>query len=167
MNAQVPNRISVTTNPTFWDHFIGSLLLIRYQRGFIVLHAVFPLFGLFLMMTPFLGYRLGPIEILLALFCFAFTPLITALAVWSAGRQNKMAHGPVTYVFDSEGVHTSGSAFSLTIQWSGILRMRRLKRFLFVFIAPARAYCIPLRDLSRPDDLGRLLTMAGEHGSFR
>jgi len=167
MDAQAPNRISVTTNPTFWDHFVGSLLLIRYQRGFIVLHAVFPLFGLFLLMTPFLAYRLGPIEILLALLCFSFTPLITALAVWAASRQNKLAQGPFTYVFDSEGMHTSGPAFTQTIQWSGIRRLCRLRRFLFVFIAPARAHCIPLRDLSHPDELDRLLTLAGEHTSCR
>jgi hypothetical protein len=99
----------------------------------------------FLLMTPFLGYRLGPIEILLALLCFCFTPLVIALAVWAAGRQNKLAHGPVTYVFDSVGMHTSGPAFTQTIQWSGIPRVPRLKRFLFVFIAPARAHFIPLR----------------------
>src|SRR5213594_366398 len=156
MDAQAPNRISVTTNPTFWDHFVGSLLLIRYQRGFIVLHAVFPLFGLFLLMTPFLGYRLGPIEILLALLCFSFTPLITALAVWAASRQNKLAQGPFTYVFDSEGMHTSGPAFSQTVQWSAIPRMRLSKRFLFVFLSPARAHCIPLRDVSDSEDLKRL-----------
>src|SRR5437660_11593650 len=104
MNVQAPNRISVTTNPTFRDQFVGSLLLIRYQRVFIVFHVAFPLFGVFLLMTPLLGYRLGPVEILLAVLCFSFTPLIIALVVWAASRQNKMAHGPVTYVFDSEGM---------------------------------------------------------------
>jgi hypothetical protein len=162
MDAQTPNRISVTTNPTFRDYFVSSLLLMRYQPVFVVLYALFALFGLFLLMTPFLGYRLGPIEILLALLCFSFAPLITALTVWAARRQ-KMSKGPITYVFDSTGMHTSGQAFTQSIQWSGIVRVRRSKRFLFVFIAPARAHCIPLRDLSHPDDLDRLLAMADMH----
>lgn len=157
----------MTTNPTFWDQFVGSIFLIPYQRVFIVLHVAFPSFGIFLLMTPFLGYRLGLVEILLALLCFSFTPLLIALAVWAASRQNKLAHGPVTYVFDSEGMHTNGPAFTQTIRWPGIPRVRRLKRFLFVFIAPARALCIPLRDLAHPDDLERLLTMAAEHTSSR
>jgi hypothetical protein len=167
MSAQIPNRISVTTNPSFRDHFVASLLLIRYQRVFMVFHVVFPSFGIFLLMTPLMGYRLGPIEILLALFCLSFTPLIIALTVWAAGRQNKLAHGPVTYVFDSDGMHTSRPAFTQTIQWSAIPRVRRLKRFLFVFIAPARAIFIPLRDLSHPDDLDQLLALAAEHTSSR
>jgi hypothetical protein len=157
----------VTTNPTFWDQFVGSLLLIRYQRVFIIFHLIFPACGLFLLLTPFLGYRLGPVEILLALVCFSFTPLITALGVWSAGRQGKIAQGPITYVFDTEGMHTNGPAYTQTIHWSGIVRVHRLKDFVFVFIAPARAFCIPLRDLSHPDDLNRLLAMAGEHTCSR
>jgi hypothetical protein len=157
----------VTTNPAFWDQFVGSLLLIRYQRAFIIFHLVFPAFGLFLLMTPLLGYRLGPVEILLALVCFSFTPLVTAFAVWLAGRQGKISQGPITYVFDTEGMHASGPAFTQTIHWSGIPRVLRSKGFVFVFIAPARAYCIPLRDLSHPDDLSRLLAIAGEHTRSR
>src|SRR3954447_6718820 len=162
MSVQVPNRISVTTNPSFWDHFVASLLLIRYQRLFLVFHVVFPLFGVFLLATPFLGYRLGPIEVLLALFCFCFTPLLIGFAIWAARRQNKLAQGPVKYVFDSEGMHTSGPAFTQTIRWSGITRVRRVKRFLFFFVAPARAHFIPLGDLSDPGDLDHLLVMAAE-----
>ncbi len=157
----------MTTNPGFSDQFVASLLLIRYQRVFLLFHLVFPAVGVFLLMTPVLGYRLGPVEILLALPCLFFTPLIIALAVWAAGRQNKLSRGPVTFVFDAEGVHTKGPTFTQTVQWSGIPRVRRIKRFLFVFIGPARAILIPLRDLSHPEDLNRLLTMAAEHTSSR
>jgi hypothetical protein len=167
MSAEVSNRISVTTNPRFSDQFVASLLLIRYQRVFLLFHLVFPSFGVFLLMTPFLGYRLGPIEILLALPCLFFTPLVIALAVWAAGRQNKLARGPITYIFDAEAVHTNRPAFTQTIQWPGIPRVRRLKRYLFIFIGPARAIFIPLRDLSHPEDLDRLLAMAAEHTSSR
>ena len=155
----------MTTNLSFWDQFVASLLLIRYQRLFMVFHLVFPSFGVFLLMTPFLGYRLGSVEILLALPCLFFTPLIIALAVWAARRQNKLAPGPTTYVFDAEGLHASGPSFTQTIQWPGILRVRRLKRFLLIFVGPARAIVIPLRDLSHPEDMDHLLEMAAEHTS--
>jgi len=167
MSTQAQNRISVTTNPTFWELFVASLALIRYQGWLIIVHTVFPLAGLFLLMTPFMGYRLGAVETLLALSAFSFTPLITALAIWSTRRRNKLAHGPFTYVFDSEGMHTSGPAFSQTVQWSAIPRMRLSKRFLFVFLSPARAHCIPLREVSDSEDLERLRILASEHTSFR
>lgn len=156
----------MTTKPGFWDLYVASLLLIRYQRVFIIIHLVFPAFGVFLLITPFMGYQLGPTEILLAAFCFSFTPLVVALSVWAAGRQSKWATGPVTYVFDSEGMHTSGPTFTQTIRWSGIVRVRCLKRFLLVFIAPARAHCILLRDLSH-EDLERLLWLAAERTNSR
>ena len=162
MNTQVPNRVSVTTNPSFWDFFVAALLLTPHRRVLIVFHLAFPVGGVLILMTPFLGYHLGPKEILLALCCFSFTPLLIALALWAANRQNKLAPGPITYVFDSEGMHVTGPAFTQTIQWSGILSVRRLKRFLFV-IVPARTHFIPLRDLSHPHDLDFLMGIAEEH----
>jgi hypothetical protein len=160
MTTTSPDRISVTTNPTFWEIFVASIILLRYRWQFIILHAIFPLAGLFLLLTPFItGDRIGPVEILLALLAFSFTPLITALAVWQTRRRNKLAQGPFTYFFDAEGMHTSGAAFSQTILWTAIPRIRRSRQFLFIFIAPARAYCIPMRAIGDSrffDDLRRI-----------
>lgn len=167
MSVEIPNRVCITTQPTFWELFLGSLVLIRYQGWLVILHAVFPMAGLFLLMIPLMGNRLGPDEILLAALAFSFTPLITALGVWSARRRNKLAQGPFTYTFDAAGMHTSGSAFDQTIRWSAIPRIRLSKRFLFVFIAPARAHCIPLRSLTDTEDLARLRSIAGERTDFR
>ena len=168
MDTQVLNRVSIATQSTFWDLFLGSLLIIRYQGWFMIFHIVFPLAGLFLLTTPFTtGDRLGPVEILLALLAFSFTPLITALAVWSARRRNKLTNGPFTYAFDAEGMHTNGAAFNQTIRWSAISRVRRTKRFLFIFISPIRALCIPIKSLTVPEDLDRLRSIASEHTDFR
>jgi hypothetical protein len=167
MTTGIQNQITVTTNPTFAELFVASLTLIRYQGWLIILHTVFPLAGLFMISTPLMGYRLGPVEILIALLAFSFTPLITALALWLSRRRNKLATGPFTYVFDSEGVHTSGSTFSQTIKWSAIPRVRQSKRFLFVFLGPARAHCIPLGDVGDVDALDRLRALASENTSFR
>lgn len=146
---------------------MASLVLLRHRWQLIILHAVFPLAGLFLLSTPFItGDRLGPIEVLLAILAFSFTPSVTALAVWSARRRNKLAQGPFTYSFDAEGMHTSGEAFSQTIRWSAIPRVRWSRRFLFVFIGPAKALCIPLRVISDPGFADHLRRLAGERTDF-
>lgn len=168
MSTQVSDRVSITTDPTFWDLFIASLAMIRYRGSLVFAYSVFPLAGLFLLLTPFItGDRLGPVEISLALLAFSFTPLITAFAVWSGRRRNTLARGPFTYAFDKDGMHTSGAAFNQTIHWSAIPRVRRSARFLFIFVSPARAYCIPLRFVSDPKVLEQLCTLAGERTDFR
>ena len=164
-NQQSEGGISLTTDASFWELFIGSLTLIRYQGWIILVHTIFPLAGLFLISTPLLGYRLGPVEVLLALLAFSFTPLVTALAVWAMQRGNALAQGTIAYSFDAEGLHTSSPTFTQTIKWAAIPRVRRTRRFLFVFLTPIRAVCIPLRLVS-PQDLEKLCTWAKEHTSF-
>jgi len=142
---------------------VASLILLRYRWPLIIVHAIFPLAGLFLLLAHLItGEPLGIVEILLAILAFSFTPLITALAVWSARRRNKLAQGPFTYSFDAEGMHTSGEAFRQTIRWSAIPRIRCSRRFLFVFIGPARAHCIPLRVISDPEFFDHLRLLAGQ-----
>jgi hypothetical protein len=166
MSGEIQTRVSVTTQPTFWELLLGSLTAIRYQRWLMLVHAIFPLAGLFVLMTPLLGYRLGVKECMIAILSFLFTPLITAFAIWSARRRNKLVEGPFTYTFDAEGMHTSGSAFEQMIRWSAIPRIRLSKRFLFIFLAPARAHCIPLRSLSMPEDLNHLRSLARGRTDF-
>lgn len=167
MSSSIPNHISVTVTPTFGELFIASLILLKYRRGLLIIHAIFPLFGLYLLMTPFMGYGLGIIEILLALFLFSFTPLVTALQIWFSRRYNKLAQGPFTYSFDANGVHTTGEAFHQTIHWTAIPRVRYSPRFLFIFIAPAQAFCIPLRTINNPRFLDELRRIAGEQTDFK
>ena len=166
MSAEVSDRITITVNPSFSETYFASLILIRYQGPVLIVHAVFPLAGLFFLMTPLLGYRLGPVEIALGAVGLLFTPLVTALGVWAA-RRSKLAQGPFTYAFDSEGMHITAQAFNQTLRWSGISRVRRSKRFLFIFIARARAYCIPLRAVTAPDFLDRFCILASAHTDFR
>ena len=167
MSSEIPTRVSINTQPTFWELFLGSLVVIRYQRWLVIVHAIFPLAGLFVLLKPLLGYRLGPEEIILAVLAFSFTPLITVLAIWALRRRNKLAEGPFNYTFDSDGMRTAGSAFEQMIRWSAIPRIRISKRFLFVFIAPSRAHCIPLRSLAVPEDLNHLRSIASGRTDFR
>jgi hypothetical protein len=168
MNTSVPNHVSVTVNPTFMELFVASLMLIRYQGALIFVHAIFPLAGLFLLVFPFcVGLYPGMAEVIPALLAFSFTPLITALALWSARRRNTLTQGPFTYSFDSEGMHTSGATITQTIKWPAISRVRQSKRFLFVFISPVKAFCIPLKALNDQRVLGEVRSIAGQHTDLR
>ncbi len=162
-STQLPERVSVTSNPSFGELFLASLVLIRHQGALMLIHAVFPLAGVLVLVTPFLvGRGPGPVEIGVAVLGFAFTPLVTALAVWQARRRNKLAQGPFTYSFDAEGMGTSSPAFDQTIRWAAIPRVCRAGRFLFVFMSPSRAHCIPTR-FFEPGDLEQVLAIAKAH----
>lgn len=168
MSTPVPNRVSVTINPTFCDLFIASFALIRYQFALMIVYAIFPLAGLFMLVFPlYVGNRLGLLPVIGALFAFSFIPIIMALAVWSARRRNKLTQGPFTYSFDSEGMQISGGTFNLTIKWSAIPRVRQSKHFLFVFTAPARAQAIPLKALIDQGALDKVRSIAGQHTDLR
>jgi hypothetical protein len=161
MSDAAPDRISVTSNPTFWELLMASLLSLKYRPIALVVFAAFPLAGLFLLLTPLMGYRLGMQEILMAFSAFAYTPLIMALSIWTLRRRNKLAQGPFTYSFDAEGMHTSGAAFKNTVLWAAIPRIRCSRRFLFIFISPRSAHCIPLHAITDPRFLDELRKIAG------
>ena len=168
MSSPTSNRVSVTVNPTFWDLYIATLKVIRYQRVLIVVHALFPLAGLVIFVGSIVERdRFGAEEVVLILVCFSFTPLITAWALWVARRRNKLAQGPFTYTFDSEGIHTSGATFSQTIKWPAILRARQSKRYLFIFISPSRALCIPLQELNHQGVLDQVRDIVRQHADLR
>jgi YcxB-like protein len=168
MNTAAANPVSVTVNNTFWDVYVASLTMIRYQGALMVVHAVFPLAGLFLIFGSVrAGFRFATDEVLVILLAFSFTPLVTVLAVWANRRRNKLAKGPFTFSFDAEGIHVTNDALDQIIKWPGILRVRESKRFLFIFLSPSRAYCIPRKALMEQGVLDEVLSIACEHADFR
>jgi hypothetical protein len=168
MNTSAPDRASVTVTPTFWDLFTAALTLIRYQGVLIIVHSIFPLAGLFILVSPFyLGHTLQLGDVGMALLAFLFTPLITAFSIWMLRRRNKLAEGSFTYTFDSEGMHTSGSTFDQNIKWPAILRVRQSKRFLFFFISPTRAHCISMAALKNQEVFDAVCDIAKKHTDFR
>src|SRR5260221_3014422 len=168
MNTPAESRVSVTVTPTFFELFVATLSVIRYQGAFIVFHAIFPLAGLFLLCTAvYVGRGLTMSAALIALLTFSFTPLITSLSIWIARRTNRLAQGSFTVSFDSEGMHTSGSAFSQTVKWAAIPRVRQSKRFMFFFSSPLRASYVPLAALRAAGSLETVRRIAAEHTDFR
>ncbi len=145
-----------------------SLTLIRYQGALMVVHAIFPLAGLFLLFTAvYVGRGLTMSAAFIALLTFSFTPLITAISIWLARRRNKLAQGSFTVSFDSEGMHTTGSTFSQTLKWAAIPRVRESKRFMFFLISPSRASYVPLAALRAAGSLETVRRIAAEHTDFR
>ena len=169
MSASTPNGISVTitTRPTFLELFVVQLvfvrLLARYRWHSIIVisNAIFLLAGVFTLVTQLVipvGHGLA--QFTPALLAFSYTPLCAATAAWSV-RRNKLAQGSCTYSFDSEGMHTKGELVSQKFLWPAIPRIYCSRRFLFIFIGPAAAFCIPLRTISDPrflDDLRGIAT---------
>jgi hypothetical protein len=168
VNTPDPSHVSVTVTPTFWEVYLASLAMMRFNLWLIPFRAVFPLAGLFILIAPFLlGRSFGAQNIFLAMLAFFFTPLVTALNVWQARRRNKLAEGPLIYLFDSEGLHTTGGAFSQTIKWTAIRRVRQTKRFLFFFISPSRALYIPRRAVTDPESMNTIVALASANSDFR
>jgi hypothetical protein len=168
MNSTAPQPVSLTFNPSFWDVFIASITLMRYQGMLVCLHAIFPLAGLFILLLPYyVGRRLEAEHVLIAMLAFLFTPLVTALTVWSVRRRNKLARGPFTFTLDSNGIHTRSTAFTQTIQWAGILKTRRSKTFLFIFVSPTRAISIPLKALREQGILEEVVSLVRQHTDFK
>lgn len=168
MNPSETRTISITVNPSFWELFVASLTLIRYNGLHVCVHAVFPLAGLFILVfRSWTGRPFGAEHVLIALLTFSFTPLITALAVWSARRRNKTAQGPFTYTLDANGVQTSSAALAQTIRWAGILKSRRTKIFLFLFISPTRAIAITLKILKRCGVLEQAVAIVRQNTDFK
>ena len=133
-----------------------------------LIHALFPLAGLGMLVLILLSDRpVTVLDIAMILLALLFTPLILAFAIWNARRQNKLAQGPFTYSFNSEGMHTTGSAFEQTIKWSAIPRVRQSKWFLFVFISPMAAHAIPLRAFRGQGVLETVRSIAAQHTDFR
>ena len=169
MSASTPNSLSVTitTRPTFLQLFVATLVLIlvsvRYRSRSIIIisHAIFLLAGVILLVTPLIiSFGHGLAQFTPALLAFSYTPLCAAIGAWSLSR-NKLAQGSCTYSFDAEGMHTKGELVSQKFLWPAIPRIYCSRRFLFIFIGPAAAFCIPLRTISDPrflDDLRGIAT---------
>jgi hypothetical protein len=105
-------------------------------------------------------------EVIIVLLLFSYTPLETFAAsvkMWMARRRNKLAQGPITFGFDSEGLHVSGVAFDSAIKWTAITRVRQSKHFLFIFTSTYSPLYIPVKTLTDQGVLDDVRTIVREH----
>jgi hypothetical protein len=169
MDAAAPQRLSVTVNPTFRETFMASMALIRYQRWRILLHAVFPAIGVFILLFVASLEKREAADwgiLVLVPVALGFTPLVSALTIWFSRRNSKLAQGPFTYSFDSGGMHFCGKMFEQKILWAALPRVRRTRRLIFIFIDPNRAFFIPLHSVPDPQFFEGMRALAGTQTDF-
>lgn len=143
------DSVTVEVSFPYWTAYRAALEIILHSPFQLVVSALFPLGGMYLIYLWISHHHsVSPTDVLLVIVCFAFTPLITAMSLFLARRRNPLSKGPFKYTFDNVGIHASGEAFSMNVNWSAINKVRESRRFMFFFFAPARAHCIPLQQLS-------------------
>lgn len=141
-------KLEVQITFPFWVAYKASLQIIRWSPLQLVLSAVFPLTGVFIVYLWIIQHHAVEVtDIPLLFVCFFFTPLIVALTMFLARRKNPLSRGPFAYVFDADGIHTNSPTFSASFKWAAILRIRESNSFLFFFVAPGRAHSMPLDQL--------------------
>lgn len=154
-------QITAPISFPFWTAYRATLQVILRSPFQLVISSVFPVTGLFLLylwLTHNHPITLGNIGLLLL--CFFFTPLVTVLSLFLARRRNPLAQGPFIYSFGPEGIHASGEAFTMSIKWAAVQKVAESGSFMFFFIAPARAHCIPLAQLKAAGCLDSVRALA-------
>ena len=156
---------TITVNPTFWELFMAALLMIPYQGKMIVVHAIFPLAGISCLFLPsLLGQPFRVSLIIPVLLGLLFTPIVLASGLYTA-RKSKLAQGPFTYRFDDEGIHIAGASSSQTIKWSGIVKVRKTTRFLYIFVGPAMAHAISMKALKEQGVFDKVSALMQRHSN--
>jgi len=163
-SMSLEDRITFQISFPFWSAYLATLQIILRAPLQLAVSAVFPAWAIYLIYlwlwtTP--HYPVGVGDVAIAIGCFFFTPLVTALSLFLARRRNPLAKGPFTYTFDSDGIHVSGDAFEMKLKWPAIRKVRESGSFIFFFTASARAQCVPLarvRATGQLDDLRQLVT---------
>ncbi len=174
MNPAIPYRLTVTVTPSFWDAYSAVLTVMRQGFWRIVILSIFPLAGVstiaLLVYEIATGHRMGMAETLKGLFIslisLTFPLYLPALLIWLARRNSRHLLGSVEYAFDAEGMHLSGSTFQQSLSWSAILRVRRTRKFILIFLTQKMVYPMPLRQVSDPQFFENLRALGGERTDF-
>lgn len=147
--------------PTFGEQYLASFAVLRRSLIQLIAGAVFPLMGFALLVTIVALERRAPTphECLVIGFTLAFTPLMTAFAVWMYRRKNRLVQGAHRITFEDEGIRVTAPAFDTLLRYSAIRKVAETKRFLLLFFSAYGAQYIPKRIISHEqlDTLRRLL----------
>jgi hypothetical protein len=140
--------IALTVRFPFWTAYRANLVLVRYMPLSLIVSFIFPCAGIYLVYMLIRYHQpLTLLNVVIILAAFLFTPLILALSLLMTRRKNPLAVGPFKTSFDDEGIHSSAETFNSTIKWKAVTRVVETRSFIFLFIAPRRAQCIPLADI--------------------
>jgi len=136
--------------PTFSEQYLASFAVQRRSPIQLIAAALFPLMGLFIIVTIVAFERRAPTayEFLIIAFALAFTPLITAFTVWMYRRKNRLVQGAHRITFEDEGVRVAAPTFETLLRYSAIRKVAETKRFLLLFFSAYGAQYIPKRIIS-------------------
>ena len=141
-------RIRVIVSFSYWLACQASFQIIWHLPTQLIVFWLFPLVGVGLICFLLLsGYSIGWLAIVAVVLCFLFDPFVILITVFLVRRSNPLAKGPFEFIFDSEGIHISGEAFSTSLQWPVFRRVIESKNFIFLFFSPRQAQCLPIAQL--------------------
>jgi hypothetical protein len=141
---------------SFQEQYIATLSVLFRIPLQIVVSAVFPLGGLFLLLFSIATDSLSLANLAVILLCFGFTPLLTALGVWLHRRRNMTSVGPFVYEIDDQNIRVTGGVFELKLAWQGIHKVVETKRFFLFFVSPRMAQFLPKRAVTNAEQLSEL-----------
>lgn len=151
------DRIVLQVAYPYWTAYRANLELLLRSPARLLIASAFPLAGIFIL------FLWGPqrhtchfADLLFLTGCFLFPPLIIAMSLFIVRRKNPLSEGPFTYTFDEQGVHACGEAFSLSIKWSAVRKVQESNSFMFFFISPRSAHCIPIAQVTLVGQLDAL-----------
>jgi len=158
--------VSVKVHNSFWTAYRAGLRVLIYNPIALALCTAFPVLGFYLIYL-FVKWAHSPTagESLLVVFSLGFPFFITALAQFMLRLKNRLAKAPYTYTIDDEGICTATDMASSDLKWSAIVRVVETKRYLFFFIAPTRAFYLPVAQLRLSNQLEQLRELVKSHVS--
>jgi predicted MFS family arabinose efflux permease len=143
--------------PSFREQFLATLAVQRRSTIPLISAAVFPLMALYLLYAIVVhgGRTPTAYELMIIVFAFSFTPLVTGLTVWMHRRKNRLVQGVYRFMLDDVGIHVSAPAFETVLKYSAIRKVVETKRFFLLFFSANAAQYIPKRAI--PDgEIGTL-----------
>jgi hypothetical protein len=159
-----PLKLEASFQPTYRERVQAEWTLMLENKPVLLLNALFPASGLFLLWLAFRHPEAVPGWSLLAAFLgLGFVP---AIFLYNTLRGHKFTVecGPYTYSFDPEGVHVTTPLAQAVHRWPGILRVRCIRGNLLLYYSKRCAYFVPLRALPGPPATQRIQQLASAGG---
>ena len=162
--AEQSQEINLSFTFTLWRRIRASFLLLLQRKRTVIVAAVLPLLGVFLMLVLGTGRGINLQDGLIIFLCISSTPIALIAVSAAVHFGNKHRGEPCSYSFNDSGIHASTDSYELTHRWSAISHVRQFGGFLLFFFSPSSAHCIPVEAAESTGALTSLIAMAASHG---
>ena len=157
-------ELTLRYKPTFVDQYVAILDLIPREPLLIVFSLPFPIAGVVLLVFAVQRRGIQTLtDILIAVACVGFTPILM-LGLVALGRfRNRLADMSQTIVLDNDGVIFDAAAFSTSLKWPAIRKAVETRYHLFLFVTPMAAAAVPKVAFSEHGSLDAARVLIREH----